>query len=400
MCCRQECEDRQNSGEVSIFETTADTVNASFKQRRIDPLLAVSKYRRSAAGHTTHYPPRSLSQANLTVDHLIRILVTQKPPSSAQALSLMNAIQFFEDRARALQVDLVKSQVASKRIQSRLARCHLLILYLVADEPTYAEKFGQTALRTALSSYWYQPQEESMDDEMFSYMVLNQCSESLRQEQSKKATGESLTSSALSLYRKYMPLNAVVRMPLFQWTLQLTARTSLGHWQVALRMLYDKEGTLPAHFGVLVRCCFAKALPYIRWKAMQAYNASFRKAEPVPFHEVARLLHICDRRNDDGSETVVTSATVALELGQASGLPEEGGALIFKAGSIKELSATIPARDDAFILAVEATEWKTTSRASWDEDSSSDPKQKVARRRDADNILVPPTDLMVGIIVD
>jgi hypothetical protein len=401
MCCREECEDRQRSGEVSIFEATENTVDLPIKQRRIDPVLAVSKYRRSAAGHTVHYSPRNFPQIEATLNHMIELLVTQKAPSGrVPAVSFMNTVQFFDDRIRALQVDLVKTQFASKQLQSRLARCHILILYLLADEPSYNETFGQTALHTALSSYWNHTREESTDDEILSYMAICQCSQYLQQEQKQAAVEESFTSSVLSLYRKYLPSNSVKRMPLFQWTLQLTARISLGHWTVAIHMLHDKNGILPEHFRVLARCCFTKAMTYIRWKALQTYNISFRKEEPVTCQEVARLLYVTDRRRVGDPETLIPASTVALELGQASGLPVgENESLIFKsAASLKDLPDTMAKRDDGFTLPPCATQWKYRSGSSWESDNLDLDASQVARQ-DTDGVLVPPAAWMREIIL-
>jgi hypothetical protein len=399
MCCLEECEDRQRSGEVSIFEATANTVDLPIKQRCIDPVLAVSKYRRSAAGHTTHYDPRSFSQIDSASNHLIELLLTQKAPSGRVPVSFMNTVQFFEDRIRALQVDLVKTQFASKQLQLRLARCHILILYLLADEPSYAETFGETALHTALSSYWNHTGAESTDDEILSYMAICQCSQYLQQEQKQTAVDESLTSSVLSLYRKYLPPHSVKRLPLFQWTLQLTARISLGHWTVAIHMLHDKEGILPEHFRILARCCFAKAMGHIRWKALQTYNASFRKEEPVLCQEVARLLYLTDRRRIDDPETLVPACTVALELGQASGLPVENDSLVFKsAASLKDLPDTTTKRDDGFSLAPCATQWNFRSGSSWDSDNLDLDASQVARK-DTDGVLIPPATWMREIIL-
>lgn len=398
MCSREECDDRQRSGEVSIFEATANTVDLPIKQRRLDPVLAVSKYRRSAAGSTVHYTPRNFSQIDATLNHLVQLLVTQKAPSGrVPVVSFMNTVQFFEDRIRALQVDLVKTGFASKELQSRLARCHILILYLLADEPSYAETFGQTALHTALTSYWNQTGEESTDDEILSYMAICQCSHYLQREQKQAVAEESMTSSVLDLYRKYLPPHSVKRLPLFQWTLQLTARISMGHWMVAIHMLHDKESILPEHFRIFTRCCFAKAMVYFRWKALEAYNTSFRKAEPVTCQEVARLLYIADRRRTDDPEALVPASTVALELGQASGLPVEGESLIFKsAASLTELPDTMTMRDDGFALAPCATQWNVSSGKCLDSDNLD--ISQIARQ-DADGVLIPPTTWMREIIL-
>jgi len=479
MCCREECEDRQKTAEISIFETTFDSLNQSIKQRRIDPSAAVSKYRRSAAGHTVHYPPRSLQALEATVDHLIRVLVTQTPPNSlsvssrrAIILSWMNTVQFFEDRVRAAQVDLVKTQAASKQLQLRLARSHILILYLSGDCKAYAATFGQKALQTALSSYWNDTaaspsaaakvviRTAADDDEILSYMALQQCSQHLQQQERNTAAEESLTSSVLMLYRKYMPTNintansnnnmSIDKLPLFQWTLQLTARISLGHWRVVLKMLHDSSGALPAHFIILARCCLAtgKNVTYLQWKALQVYNASFRKAEPVTCVEVARLLCLADRRcrETNSTETIlVPAAQVALELGQAAGLPGDDAkeSLIFKAGPIQELGGggegdgddcsgsgidsakasttglRVLVRDDGFVFGTAANEWNvvtndptTAATTTWDDDSisatnkndnasnnSSMNGKAPQARRDAEGVLIPPTNVMLEIIL-
>jgi hypothetical protein len=164
-------------------------------------------------------------------------------------------------------------------------------------------------------------------------------------------------------------------------------------------MLHDKEGIIPEHFRILARCCFAKAMTYIRWKALQTYNSSFRKEEAVMCQEVARLLHLTDRRRIDDPETLVPASTVALELGQASGLPVENESLVFKsAASLKDLPDTMTKRDDEFTLAPFTTQWKFRSATSWDSDNLDLDASQVARQ-DTDGVLIPPATWMREIIL-
>ena len=112
MCSEGECRDRQADMEVSEWEATSDTFHMSPKERIIDPSLAMSKYRRSAAG-TNQRTPRRVVQLIQTWEHLRGIFVHQKIHESQPPRALAATVSFLDDRIRAIQVDFVVSQRTS-----------------------------------------------------------------------------------------------------------------------------------------------------------------------------------------------------------------------------------------------------------------------------------------------
>ena len=48
-CTKEECIERQELGQVSELESTIETCQLTQSKRIIDPTLAITKYRRSAA---------------------------------------------------------------------------------------------------------------------------------------------------------------------------------------------------------------------------------------------------------------------------------------------------------------------------------------------------------------
>jgi hypothetical protein len=438
MCSREECEARQASCEISLFERTkrhpdepvaATTPSTSLGRAlqngqdprpsslqsslrnsslqtsmqssskpsskafsskkkssshsyKIDPRLAVAKYRRSAAGVTDRdrAPPRTLDQLIATVQYLQHLLVSAPTISSDQSTQIgswLQVVEFVQDRLRAVQVDLVITGQASKVLQYHMTRTYIFILYLVVDVEEYARTFGKDALQAAMASYWNDPVESPRyDDEMLSYALLLQCSHS-----------EAAASSSLSfaeLYRKHVhgsPTNSngdnieKNRRPLFQWALKFVVAWNLGHWHVALRQL--DQGYGDPYFDVFARCCLAPFLPWMRWKTLEAYNLAWGKGEEVAATELARLLFLQRRSGEDnaisskstrvaassdsvepkaGSADAPTKAALAL----AAGLPvddETRSKVRFKVSSLQPLDADkekkIILRDDDFVCRYE-----------------------------------------------
>jgi len=68
------------------------------------------------------------------------------------------------------------------------------------------------------------------------------------------------------------------RPPVFlHWTLQLVSLIAMGHWQTALHRLLlvvDPNDDDSSFFRTLAQCCLAPSLDYLRWKALQAWNAA------------------------------------------------------------------------------------------------------------------------------
>jgi SAC3/GANP family len=227
MCSEMEWRERIRTKEISAFEksnaTSTDGTCSSFS----DPCRAVSKYRRSAAslassnGSSSRPFPRTLEQLRVTAHYLVQLFLhfdkacgtttttTKKvrlrgrgsavdgkansttttndedeaaaavqPQSQQDVLPFLSLVNFIEDRIRAIQVDVIvtSSQQHCKKLQAVLARCHILLLYILSDNSSknnktlapsqhsnaharnntsyYERKFGLSALQTALSAYW------------------------------------------------------------------------------------------------------------------------------------------------------------------------------------------------------------------------------------------------------
>ena len=75
-CSKGECTERQDLGQVSELEATLETCRLVQKKRVLDPRIAVSKYRRSAAGGDDGRPIRGREELERSLSHLIRICAT------------------------------------------------------------------------------------------------------------------------------------------------------------------------------------------------------------------------------------------------------------------------------------------------------------------------------------
>ena len=387
MCSRDECQARQASGEISLFERMPprpSSLSRAVARRKskaqkhtIDPRLAVTKYRRSAAGQSDRQPPRSLAQLATTVRYLRQLLISAPQLSSDQVTpidSWLRVVGFVEDRFRAVQVDLVVSGRASKDLQYHMARTHMLILYLTADCKEYSRKFAQDALNTCLSQYWNDPESSELDDEVFCYILL-------RSWQPTDGASKTHSPSFTHIYRRHA--SSQREWPLLQWTLQLMVSLKLGHWQTALRQMDRGFDGAPAGFDVLVRCCLAWHLSWVRWKALQAYNYTWAKGEAVAASELARLLYMRrlasgggdrttwdEASQDDGIEAAEASRkdapepwsnpsciTATLKFGQSAGLPVAeadklvaNGKLLFKVAPLLPFPPLLVRDDDAFVF--------------------------------------------------
>eukprot|EP00977_Amphora_coffeiformis_P011883 scaffold2914_cov178-Amphora_coffeaeformis.AAC.2 len=305
MCSRKEVNFRQKSAEISVFEATLETADRPPSDRQLDPTKAVKKYRRSAAGGISkdqQYPPRSLEALHRTIHYLTDLLIhwqttLQPTPTS----SFLDLVHFVEDRLRAVQVDLVVSQYASKEMQYNMVKFHILTVYVLSDTSKYERRHGRQALHTALSSYWNQSTHEvpKMDDEVLALSAMMQLDDDLSRLDAHPEDSSSHIYGAgiLAVYRKHMtPKDTpqIQHLPRFQWALRVISCCNTGEWTNALRLLHQEccqEGTM---FGVRVACLLTPSLVRIRAKALQAYNVSFMKNERLATIEVARLLSISD----------------------------------------------------------------------------------------------------------
>lgn len=336
MCCRKECTFRVKSNEVSIFEATEDTVHQPPSKRRLDPNKAVKKYRRSAAGTSKdqQYPARSLGSLFLTVEYLANLFLRWETScGSRSTVSLLDLVNFLEDRLRAVQVDLVVSQMASKELQFKMAKLHIIVLYILSDSPKYERRHGMQALQTALSSYWNQDEDGEEDDAILAVTTLVQLNDDLCRVDAELDSDIAYASGIMSVYRKHVGRTGR-NLSLLRWSLLVTTSCNLGEWANVLSLLNNCGGA----FGVLARGCMAPSLSRLRAKALQAYNVSLMKGERLRDTDVARLL-------------VIEQAATAAEFCRSLDLPVEDEMVSFKTAPINLGSVSKKERrDDSFVF--------------------------------------------------
>jgi SAC3/GANP family len=346
MCSKDECADRERFGEVSVFECRDECRHMAPNQRRIDPCRAVSKYRRSAAGSSVEdrYPVRTVEQLATAVEYVLGILAEQRAAPttthddgggnllSGRRETMLATVSFVEDRLRAVQVDLVKLQhpASSRHLQVRMARAHVVILYLMSDCESYEATFGGTMLQTALASFFASPAPTSdcdpdTDDEVLSCLLLSALRHDLLDAARASGSGGRgggplddpliSTSTCLATHRRHFQVRLRPRhghpsrsesSTTLQWTMLLMSRVVSGLWHMALRQLGSRQaasskgpyelnrqkGQLHDEFVTLACCLLAPCLQHMRLQALKCYNASFSKGEAVPAADVARLVRM------------------------------------------------------------------------------------------------------------
>ena len=345
MCSREECNFRQHSGEISVFEATADSAGLPPSQRILDSTKAVKKYRRSAAGSAQQFPTRSMTQLTQTVEYLTQLLI-QWPQRLLDANTMdwtfLDVVNFVEDRIRAIQVDLVVSQQACKSLQYQLVKNHITVQYLLLDTSGYERQHGRKALQTALSSYWNDPEPAaSTDDEMLALMCLVQLNDDLASLETNNPDAKEHTFGAgiMAVYRRRMTKEMALQQtswPLFQWSLRIVVCCNLGEWTTALQLLQ----TCPDTFGIRARQCLAPSLRRMRAKALQAYNVAFMKQEAVADRDVARLLAMSDT-----SDAGAFCSSLHLPVRD-----DDKRVVVFKSVPMEMVWKHGPQRDDLFVL--------------------------------------------------
>jgi hypothetical protein len=263
-------------------------------------------------------------------------------------------VAFFEDRMRAVQVDLVKSSSSCRWLQLLAVRSHILVSYLLADVPsqTYEHSFGQAALQTALASYWNtdtsvhtgstetgaaavagddteNSRMRDEDDEILALTLLVQLNRQLLSNQqvtTNSAEGMDqmvlvlrdlalVAASSSSSSRRQgtsssssgsLRGNLVGQLlPKWDWALRLLVRISLGHYQVALAQLVQppppppplhhgsddvNDVALDNRFVCLARCIMAPSLRYLQWRTVQAMSTTCLKGAVFAVAPLVRAL--------------------------------------------------------------------------------------------------------------
>jgi SAC3/GANP family len=338
MCSKQEFVERIQCHEISIFERNSNYDGSP------DPGKVIAKYRRSAAG-SRQRTPRSLRQLSLTVRYLV-----QAPTTT----TFLAAVQFFEDRIRAVQVDLTRSssRPATGRnnnhnnnnnhsnddseliapLQVMIGRAQILILFLmssireddVLDEKSknnrppknnhhYERKFGVTALQTALTSYLaciqrvQNGQRNEWKDQMMAFSILSMVNEMLRSACSSSSGGGATTTATPEIGHVWMEVVRLARTtnskqqpanpffgPRTQRAVRLLLKICRGEWQQAMAQLRQPNDPDNGRSWTIVeQCCIdQEARRYLQWRTLQTFNVVLSKGQTITVTELARLLNI------------------------------------------------------------------------------------------------------------
>jgi hypothetical protein len=293
-CSKDECDERQELQQVSALEATMETCHLPQAQRVLDPSLAVSKFRRSAAG--TVHEPKPKAQLEALLQHLTRIAATMQASRDHPPLQdLLVAAEFLVDRLRACQADATRllgtNDPVSPSWHAQLSRILIWMRYWIVptDEPdSWMLRTIQTMLSTAFEQYWGTREGEAsekkkedeanffgMDDEMLCWSAL-----------SRIAKAEPLQTILLD-YTKHArreSSNPHSSYPMFHKALTIASHVLRQEYYVVWKMKMYID--LP----ILAKCCLAPSLSMWRYQMVQQYNVSFAKQEVVG--DLDRLLGI------------------------------------------------------------------------------------------------------------
>jgi hypothetical protein len=359
MCTSIEASDRVAFKELSQFECTSSTYNCSHpRDRKPDPFKCVKKYRRSAAGggvqsqslENGNLGERSLEDLEITVDYLLgQIFAHQRSDGMEEQLSLVKAVNFVDDRLRAVQVDLTtllgKLSAANaidmsvwttvRRMQVKLIRYNILAQYMLSSlaSDKYQWKFAQKALTTAISSYFatfhgrheqqYLSDTDEKDlDEIMCYAALLHIVTVVKKNEvalpQSSSTGQQCgmaldwgqgISAILGIYQKYVSPSTRTHndrpdekmYPKYQWALRIANAIDCGDFLFALRLLKPTREIQSKNdcaisrnecWSMISRCCVAQIVPILRIGLIRRYNKSFGKQEKVKDTDVSSKMMI------------------------------------------------------------------------------------------------------------
>ena len=375
-CSVQECNERQSLKQVHELEATVETYRLPQAKRKIDPRLAVTKYRRSAAGtdHSSNNnnKQRSRYQLESLLYHLQYVAATKRasPDHLEQRVSMEAWIAFLIDRCRACQSDATRLLGGPQHnhhhhhLRStwhvQLIRLLLWIRYWALGLPQNDNWIPRTLhamITTALEHYWMAREEEEefqsdnersptakednertlvLDDEMLSWSALVRISP----QQASSSTNEDGVSNTILLdFAKHSNNNPLSEYPLFQRSLELVSHVARGEYYVVWKYFLN-HGSNTGNLFVLTRCCLAPSLQRWRYRTVQYYNVSFAKQEAVG--DLPELLGIPS--NDNSGEIV--------SFGLPTEIRNDRVMVVFKSVKMEDEHPTMmsPKRDDDWVF--------------------------------------------------
>jgi hypothetical protein len=319
-CCKEECEERQMLHQIHELEATKETCTLPQVKRILDPCLAVSKFKRSAAG-TKQSEIKSVAALEHTLIHLQRVCATRKASAYHSVVGNFEAVaEFLVDRLRSCQSDATRlsAQVPS-RWHVQLVRILLWIRYwTVSNSKSWMGKVIHKMISTAFDAYWSARQvneicDFTLDDEMLCWSALIQIT---------SPTPTCSYNSILLEYSKYMRSGiSPSAYPLWHNALRIICHLARQEYCFAWKKAID---------SILFRICLEPVLFKWRYTTGQHYNQSFAKHEAVT--NIPQLLNI---HGDDWS----------IDYAQRFGLPTEQSdgniAIIFKKEPMKNIPLNI-----------------------------------------------------------
>ena len=325
----------------------------------LDPSLAVAKYRRSAAGSSSHTKTRNRQPLQATLDHLLRIAATRQASPHHPPTSMIPWAEFCVDRLRACQADATRLENDPHPVppswHAKLARILIWIRYWTLElrgGDAWMPQTIQKLLSTALEKYWIAKENERTtetttttvveeEDEILSFSAL------LRM--SQQPLPNRFYQSILLDYSKHVvvdkekPLSSN-NYPLFHLALQLASHLVREEYYV----VWKQPPHTKCHFSILQKCCLAPSLPLWRYRTVQHFNSSFAKHEAVA--DMPRLLKQSPPL-DHHQLNNFDSFGLPVET-REDGNNETTTVLILKSVAMKDDDPlyTTPRRDDAWVF--------------------------------------------------
>ena len=244
-------------------------------------------------------------------------------------------------------------QLQLQMIQYNITKYYILTLYIMSDGndtttmtttsdtmttttkrpySSYETTFALRALQTSIYTYMnctseknddpnntncHDPNEDSrtmksmiMDDEMMAYFILIQFNQQLlNQQQQQSSTSQHYEYTTFwynltELYRKQTSScgsndTPLLQRPYTQYAITVVLLYLHGQYRTCLQKIrfvspppttFDYSTHDWNRFRILLTCCMATSIPYLRYQILVQINSSAMKNEPYDLFEVARLL--------------------------------------------------------------------------------------------------------------
>ena len=323
-CSKEECIERQELGQVSELEATLPTCKLPQKNRVLDSRIAISKYRRSAAGGDDGRPVRTKEQLQTTLSHLVKICATlRSTPDHPPIEKMETLVNFVVDRLRACQSDATRLMSNPRACvpsswHARVIRILIWLRYTcsgtqIADDAT-ANNTARTINHmrsTAYDAYWntLDRQRETYDDEMLCYDAISRICAVVKHSATNYPNSlETSWNGMLLEFQKRCRLGN--SYPLWNLALDVASHVRREEFYV----LWKPDHPLTNELPMLAKSILSGEIMLLgRYRTIQHYNKSFGKGEAVS--DMNRLLCI--------EESDVMGEGWSVEYAKVFGIPVE-----------------------------------------------------------------------------